>query len=108
MLNALIAGSALSGACVNRGDQEHGSVGFRHNCGLFFVSRNLAGITGTSGSEARLMVESGDFRVLVEEVERLTEQMVELARVGGREVDQLAGVAVDDELVERYDGEYGI
>jgi hypothetical protein len=69
VLKALIAGSALSGACVNEGDHEQGSVGLRCSCGLLFASRNFAGITGTSGSEARLIVESGDFRTLVEEVD---------------------------------------
>jgi hypothetical protein len=43
-------------------------------------------MSGTSGSEARLMVDSGDFRVLVEDVERLTEEMVDPARVDGNEL----------------------
>ncbi len=68
---------------------------------------------GTSGSEARLIVESGDFRVLVEEVERLTEESVDPARVGGNELLKIPsadgeGVVVDDELAERYEGEYWI
>lgn len=113
VLNALIAGSALSGACVNKGDHEHGSVGLRRNLGLFLGSKNFAGITGTSGSDARLMVDNGDFRLLVEEVERLTIEKGEAGRFGDEDVDDLLKVNWDsmfvyDELVERYDGEYGI
>jgi hypothetical protein len=65
---------------------------------------------GTSGSEARLMVDSGDLRMLVEEVDRLTEETVEAARLGGRELKKLPSedVAVGAGLAFRYDGEYGI
>lgn len=79
-------GSALKGACINAGDQEQGSVGLRCNEGLLWASRNFAGIIGTSGSDALLMVESGDFRLLVEEVERLTVETMDPAWLGGREV----------------------
>lgn len=85
-LRVLIAGSALRGACVSEGDQQQGNVGLRCSGGLFWASRNLAGMIGTSGSDARLMVESGDFWLLVEEVERLTEENVDPARPGGRAV----------------------
>lgn len=85
VLNARIAGSALNGAWVNDGDHEQGSVGLRFSSGLSFASRNLAGITGTSGSDARLMVESGDFRVLVDEVERLTDETVDSARADDKD-----------------------
>ena len=85
VLNARIAGSALKGAWIKGGDHEQGSVGLRCNCFLLFASRNFAGITGTSGSEARLIVERGDFRVLVREDEQLTEETVDPVRVGGKE-----------------------
>lgn len=67
---------------------------------------------GTSGSEARRMVESGDFRALVEELERLTEEFVDPARLGGKELYMLPsvegdGVLVEEKLVERYGSIYG-
>lgn len=112
MLNALMAGSALKGAWVKVDDHEQGSVGLRCNRVLPSAFRNFAGMTGTSGSEARLMVESGDFRVLVEELERRTDETVVLTRGGGEEPQKVpiakgTGVVVD-ELAERYDCEYGI
>jgi len=112
VLNALIAGSALRGSWVNEGDHEQGSVGLRCSCGLLLESRNLAGIIGTSGSEARLIVESGDFRTIVEEDERLVEERVDPDRLRGRELHKRLraegeGVAVDEGLTARCDGGYG-
>jgi hypothetical protein len=112
VLNALIAGSALRGSCVNEGDHEQGSVGLRCSWGLLLAPRNLAGINGTSGSEARLIVESGDFRTIVEEVERLAEETVDADRLRGRELlnrlrAEGEGIAVDEGLTARCDGRYG-
>jgi hypothetical protein len=112
VLNALIAGSALRGSWINEGDHEQGSVGLRCSCGLLLVPRNLAGISGTSGSEARLIVDSGDFRTIVEEVERLAEESVDPDRLRGiglhkRLRAEGEGVAVDEGLTARCEGEYG-
>ena len=64
---------------------------------------------GTSGSDARRIVERGDFRLLVEDVERLTEESVDSAREGDNEPYGLANeegeyVLVDEGLTELYEG----
>jgi hypothetical protein len=109
VLKALIAGSALNGAWVSEGDQEQGSVGLRWSCGLLVASRNFAGMIGTSGSDARRIVERGDLRLLVEDIERLTEETVESDRVGGRKPPPLTStegedLLVDEGLIERHEG----
>lgn len=83
-LKALMAGSALKGAWLSEGDHEQGSVGLRCSCDFLLGSRNRAGMTGTSGSEARRIVDRGDFRMLAEDVERLAEETEEVARVGDK------------------------
>lgn len=80
-------------------------MGLRCNCGLLVTSRNFAGMMGTSGSDARRIVERGDFRLLVEDVERLTEESVDSAREGDSEpygLDNAEGehMLVDDGLAK--------
>lgn len=81
-----MAGSVLKGAWLKESDQKQGSVGLRCKCDVCSASRNLAGMIGTSGSDALRIVESGDLRALVEELDRLAEEIVEAARVGGNEL----------------------
>jgi hypothetical protein len=113
VLNARIAGSALSGAWRSKGDQanrrEERRIGDRWDEAwlLLLTLRNLFGMMGTSGWEARRMVDSGDEEDEMEDGARVGKLDVEVSYSETEGRGEVVEVDVDVDLSERCDVEDG-